>query len=105
MLFFMHLTSIDRVESISAEVFRKQYYEPRKPLVITDLSKSWPAQDKWTWDYFKSIVGRQTVGLYNNERAGAKTLVNGADAYISFGGIEGNEQSAHQAGAGMVVPL
>lgn len=81
----MHLTSIDRVESISAEVFRKKYFGPRKPLVITGLSKNWPAYEKWTWDYFKSIVGEQTVGLYNNERAGAKTLVNGADAYISFG--------------------
>ncbi|ACU60560.1 cupin-like domain-containing protein [Chitinophaga pinensis] len=81
----MHLTSIDRVESISAEVFRKKYFEPRKPLVITGLSRNWPAYEKWTWDYFKSIVGQQTVGLYNNERAGAKTLVNGADTYISFG--------------------
>jgi len=81
----MHLTSIDRVENISAEVFRKQYYEPRKPVVITGLSRNWPAYEKWTWDYFKSIVGQQTVGLYNNERAGARTLVNGADAHISFG--------------------
>ncbi len=29
--------------------------------------------------------GDKTVGVYNNERAGAKTLVNGADDYITFG--------------------
>ncbi|SHN38967.1 cupin-like domain-containing protein [Chitinophaga sp. CF418] len=81
----MHLTSIDRVAGISAEVFRKQYFEPRRPVVMTGLSRSWPAYEKWTWDYFKSIVGHQTVALYNNERAGARTLVNGADAYIPFG--------------------
>lgn len=81
----MKIQSIDRVEHISAEDFRTQYYEPRKPLIITGLSKAWPAHDKWTWDYFKSIVGDKTVGVYNNERAGAKTLVNGADDYISFG--------------------
>lgn len=81
----MHLTSIDRVENISPEVFRKQYYEPRKPVVLTGLSKDWPAFQKWNWDYFKSVVGHQVVGLYNNERAGAKTLVNGADEYIAFG--------------------
>src|SRR6188768_3160741 len=81
----MQITSIDRVENISPEAFKKDYYDKRKPVIITGLSKTWPAYTKWTWDYFKSVVGKQTVGLYNNERAGAKTLVNGADAYIPFG--------------------
>lgn len=80
----MQIQSIDRVENISAEDFRTQYYEPRKPLIITGLSKAWSARDKWTWDYFKSMVGDKTVGVYNNDRAGAKTLVNGADDYIRF---------------------
>ena len=81
----MQITSIDRVENITPKAFKEQYYDTRKPVIITGLSKSWPAYNKWTWDYFKSVVGTQTVGLYNNERAGAKTLVNGADAYIPFG--------------------
>lgn len=81
----MQITSIDRVENITPEAFKKNYYDKRKPVIITGLSKTWPAYEKWTWDYFKSVVGKQTVGLYNNERAGAKTLVNGADAYIPFG--------------------
>lgn len=81
----MQTISIDRVDSITPGDFRKYYYEKRKPLVITGMSHNWTAFNKWTWDYFKSIVGDQTVGLYNNERAGAKTLVNGADAYITFG--------------------
>ncbi|WP_143310479.1 cupin-like domain-containing protein [Chitinophaga vietnamensis] len=81
----MIITNIDRVENITPEEFRKKYYEPRKPVVISGLSKNWPAFNKWTWDYFKSIVGDKTVGVYNNQRAGANTLVNGADDYITFG--------------------
>ena len=81
----MEIIDIDRVDNITPEAFKKDYYDKRKPVIITGLSKSWPAYHKWTWDYFKSIVGTQTFGLYNNERAGAKTLVNGADAYIPFG--------------------
>jgi len=81
----MNVVAIDRVDEITPEAFRKQYYEPRKPLVITGLSRQWPAREKWTWDYFKTIVGQQTVGVYNNERAGASTPVNGADSYIRFG--------------------
>lgn len=83
----MIIQHIDRVEEITPEEFKKQYYTPRKPVIISakGLSAMWPAYQKWTWDYFKSIVGDKTVGVYNNERAGAKTLVNGADDYITFG--------------------
>ncbi|MFY0254967.1 cupin-like domain-containing protein [Chitinophaga sp. 30R24] len=78
---------IDRVEDITPAEFRKNYYLPRKPVIISaaGLSKHWPAFSKWTWDYFKSIVGDKIVGVYNNQRAGANTLVNGADDYITFG--------------------
>ncbi|MGO4290391.1 cupin-like domain-containing protein [Chitinophaga sp. RAB17] len=83
----MIVQHIDRVEDITPAEFKKNYYNPRKPVIISagGLSKNWPAYTKWTWDYFKSIVGDKTVGVYNNERAGVNTLVNGADDYISFG--------------------
>ncbi|NSL87443.1 transcriptional regulator [Chitinophaga sp. Mgbs1] len=83
----MIIKNIDRVDDITPAEFRKKYYEPRKPVIITaaGMSKNWPAYHQWTWDYFKSIVGEKEVGVYNNERAGAKTLVNGADDYITFG--------------------
>ncbi|MBV7531548.1 cupin-like domain-containing protein [Chitinophaga sp. sic0106] len=81
----MNISSIDRVDTITPEEFKRNYYLPRKPVVITSLSKQWPAKEKWTWDYFKSIVGDKTVGVYNNTRADANTPVNGADDYIQFG--------------------
>ncbi|SHM71368.1 Cupin-like domain-containing protein [Chitinophaga jiangningensis] len=81
----MNISSIDRVDNITPEEFKRNYYLPRKPVVITALSKQWPAKEKWTWDYFKSIVGDKTVGVYNNTRADANTPVNGADDYIRFG--------------------
>lgn len=81
----MHLTLIDRVDNISPEDFRKNYLLPGKPLIISRLSERWPAYTKWTWDYFKSLVGDQRVGVYNNARAGAKMPVNGADDTMLFG--------------------
>ncbi|RBL91543.1 cupin-like domain-containing protein [Chitinophaga flava] len=83
----MIISNIDRVDDITPEEFRKNYYLPRKPVIISaaGLSEQWPAFSKWTWDYFKSIVGDKLVGVYNNERASASTLVNGADDYITFG--------------------
>lgn len=81
----MKIQQIERVADITPAEFREKYYLPRKPVIISGLSKNWEAKTKWTWDYFKSIVGEQTVGVYNNTRAGASTPVNGADDYIKFG--------------------
>lgn len=81
----MHLTPIDRVNAISPQDFLKHYLLPQKPLIITSLSKEWPAYTKWTWEYFKSLVGQVQVNVYNNIRAGAKVPVNGADGTMLFG--------------------
>ncbi|MEO8860642.1 MAG: cupin-like domain-containing protein, partial [Ginsengibacter sp.] len=80
----MQLQKVDKVESISPEDFKKNYYLPKKPLVITGLAKKWPAYNKWTWDYFKDIVGDKKVGLYNNIKSDAYTPINTADDYKTF---------------------
>ena len=81
----MQLHEVDRVDSISPEDFRDQYYTPMKPLVISGLSKQWPAMHKWNWDFFKSIVGDVEVGVYNNIKSDAYTPINTADDYMKFG--------------------
>ena len=81
----MQLQAVDRVEKISPEDFKNNYYLPKKPLVITGLAKQWPAYHKWTWDYFKEIVGDKKVGLYNNVKSDAYTPINTADDYKTFG--------------------
>ncbi len=43
----MVLQAVDRVVTIGAEDFKEQYYDPMIPLVITGLSKHWPAYKKW----------------------------------------------------------
>ena len=81
----MQLQAVDTVDEISAEDFKKKYYNPMKPVVIKNLSKDWPAYKKWTWDYFIDIVGDQEVGVYNNIKSDAYTPINTADAYMKFG--------------------
>ncbi|SEA02643.1 Cupin-like domain-containing protein [Arachidicoccus rhizosphaerae] len=81
----MRLKNIDTVASISPEDFKKKYYNTRTPLVIKDLAKSWPAYQKWTWDYFKEKVGQKEVGIYNNVKSDAYTPINKADDYVKFG--------------------
>lgn len=81
----MQLQPVDTVPMIDAGQFRKQYYEAKRPLVITDLAKSWPAYQRWNWDYFKQVVGNKEVGVYNNVKSDAYTPINKADGYMKFG--------------------
>ena len=81
----MELKAIDKVEDISPEDFKKNYYDKMKPLIITGLAKQWPAYTKWNWDYFKEIVGNEKVALYNNVKSDAYTPINTADDYKTFG--------------------
>jgi len=81
----MHLQPVDKVGTISPEDFKTNYYEAMKPLVMTDLSKEWPAYHKWNWQYFKELVGNVKVALYNNVKSDAYTPINTADDYKTFG--------------------
>ena len=81
----MQLQVVDKVESISPSNFKKNYYDTMKPLVITGLAKSWPAYNKWNWDYFIDTVGDKEVGVYNNVKSDSYTPINTADDYMKFG--------------------
>lgn len=81
----MLLKAVDTVDLIAPEVFKKNYYEAGKPLIIKKLAEEWPAYHKWNWDYFKAIVGDKKVGIYNNVKSDAYTPVNKADDYTTFG--------------------
>lgn len=81
----MILLPVDTFDTISPEDFKQHYYEPLKPVVIKGLAKTWPAYDKWNWQYFKEIVGSKKVALYNNVKSDAYTPINTADDYKTFG--------------------
>jgi hypothetical protein len=81
----MNLQPVDTVTDITPDDFQRKYYKTMKPLIIKDLSKQWQAYNKWTWDYFKEIVGDQKVALYNNVKSDAYTPINTADDYKTFG--------------------
>src|SRR5205085_170284 len=78
-LIIMRLLPVDVVSNINAEDFKQKYFNPQIPVVIKNLSKEWPAYNKWNWDYFKAAVGDKKVGIYNNVKSDAYTPINKAD--------------------------
>jgi hypothetical protein len=58
-------TSVPRIDSISAENFLARYKREKQPVIIEQLSRSWPARQKWNLDYFKQKAGDNLVPLYD----------------------------------------
>ncbi len=79
------LKPVDTVENISKEDFKKNYLDPRRPLVIKGLTKDWPAREKWTAEYLKSIAGEVEVPLYDNSKADPSKPINSAVTHMKFG--------------------
>jgi hypothetical protein len=48
---------IDRVAKITGEEFITKYYNPQKPVILTNMMEDWPAFQKWTTEYIKSQIG------------------------------------------------
>jgi hypothetical protein len=80
----MRLKPVATFDTIEPEVFRKEFYGPGVPVVMKRLAHEWPAYTKWSWDYFKQLVGNKKVPLYHNEKSDAYTPINTADDYKTF---------------------
>ncbi len=81
----IRLSPIDTVDDISREHFINNYLNPRKPLIIRKASQSWPALQKWTFDYLKETVGDQIVPLYDSSKADPSKPINASAAEMKFG--------------------
>ena len=79
------LTPIDVVDSISREDFHEHYLKPRRPVVIKNMARQWPAYEKWSLDYMKEVVGDITVPLYDSSKADPAAPINAPSAEMKFG--------------------
>lgn len=80
----LHLTPIDVVEDISKEEFREKYLLPRKPVVLRNMAKNWPAYQKWTMEYMKEMVGDVEVPLYDSSKADPSAPINSSATKMKF---------------------
>lgn len=79
------LKPIDIVENITKEEFEEKYLKPRKPVVLKNMGRKWPAYQKWNLDYMKEMVGNVEVPLYDPLKADPATPINTSSAKIKFG--------------------
>ena len=59
--------SVDRVEKLSQTVFEANYAYTGLPVVITDGAKNWTATETFSFEFFKSIYGKDSPVLTHSE--------------------------------------
>ena len=62
------LSPVERLGTISKRAFFDEYRRPRRPVVLEELTASWPAREKWSVDYLKSVAGDREVPLCDGSR-------------------------------------
>ncbi|MEW7278766.1 cupin-like domain-containing protein [Aquimarina sp. 2201CG1-2-11] len=62
----LNLEQIPRVKTITKERFLKEYVLLQKPVVIEQLTRDWPAYQKWNLDYINSVAGDKNVPLFDD---------------------------------------
>ncbi|HET7361279.1 MAG TPA: cupin-like domain-containing protein [Salinimicrobium sp.] len=63
----LHLAEIPREKNISRADFIKKYVRPQRPIVIEQLTNSWPAGQKWSLEYIKNVAGDKNVPLFDKK--------------------------------------
>jgi hypothetical protein len=55
---------VDRRANLSLSEFSREYRSPGKPVVITDTIEDWRARSAWTFEFFSSRYGSDSVQAY-----------------------------------------
>jgi len=76
------LVDIEKIEEITAEDFMRKYKASETPVVIKNLTKDWPAREKWSLEYFEFLGGDKEVKLYDSKPATDKKLQHAAEKII-----------------------
>jgi hypothetical protein len=67
----MKYQPVERRQDLSYDQFVQEYGGPEKPVIVTDLTRDWPAQTGWTFDFFRQRYGHLTVQV---KREAQRTL-------------------------------
>ena len=57
---------VERRSNLTPREFVNEYRNPGKPVILTDISKNWPASTKFSMNYFQENFGEREVNISGN---------------------------------------
>lgn len=61
------LSQTSRVKEITTDQFLQEYKATGTPVVMENLTKDWPAKEKWSLEYFEALGGDVDVNIYDSQ--------------------------------------
>jgi ribosomal protein L16 Arg81 hydroxylase len=80
----MKTRTIEVVNEIGEEEFKRNYMKPQRPLVIKGLADKFPAGKKWTIDYIRQVCGDVLVDVYDNKNKNSESAYTSPDLKMKF---------------------
>ena len=62
-------SKVKRINELSSDEFIENYKNSSTPVIISKLTESWSAIDKWNLDYLSQIAGDNIVPVYSSKPA------------------------------------
>lgn len=59
---------VERVNGLSVDQFDRDYLRRRRPVILTDATREWAANGRYTFDYFKREHGDRTLRVQGREQ-------------------------------------
>jgi hypothetical protein len=63
----IEMKQLGKVGDISSEEFLSKYKNTQTPVIMKNITKEWPAKEKWSLEYFESLGGDNEVKLYDSK--------------------------------------
>lgn len=68
--------SIERCARLPRDAFYERFYFQNRPVIITGMFDSWPARERWNFDYFRARCGDAVVEVQFGRDADADYEIN-----------------------------
>lgn len=79
------LAPLERVGAISTQSLRDRHRRPRRPVVLEELTRSWPARTKWSVEYLQRVAGDREIPVYESRPARGHRHQHAAAARMRLG--------------------
>lgn len=80
----IQIEQLGKVDDISAKEFLNAYKKTNTPIVMQNITKDWPAKQKWSLEYFESLGGDNDVKIYDSKPSTNYKLQHAAEATMKL---------------------
>ncbi len=77
-------TTVNKLSSQQHERFLNDYLKKETPVIFSELSESWPAKHKWSFDYLSEHHGDLDVPVYSSQPATGKQHQHAAEKTLKL---------------------